>query len=107
MRLNRLTLLASLIFGCILVSGGCARNDSCCAGGCDKAQCKAVKPGVITTANKMCVVEVEDPVNPAVEPVIWRGQKYGLCCKGCIPKWNAMTDAQKDAGVAKALAASK
>ena len=73
----------------------------------DESQCKMVKPGEITTVNRMCVVVNDDPVNPTVEPAVWKGQKIGFCCYGCKPKWNAMSDAEKDAAVARAVAASK
>jgi hypothetical protein len=99
MRLNSSALLASLVFGMAVVAGGCSHNK--------EAACTDVKPGTVTTANKVCVMVNADPVNPSVTPVEWKGQKYGLCCNGCRPKWNALTDAQKDAAVAKALAASK
>lgn len=88
------------------LSVGC-KTDQCADDAAeDKAACQAPKPGVITTANTMCVIVNEDPVNPAVEPVEWKGQKIGFCCKGCKPKWAAMTDAEKDAAVAKAMKAS-
>ena len=72
----------------------------------DEAQCKMVKPGVVTTPNKMCVIMVEDPVNPATEPVVYKGVKYGLCCEGCRARWEKLSDSQKEANIAKAMAAS-
>lgn len=85
------------------IPGGCANNQKVE----DESQCKMVKPGTITSVNKMCVVVNDDPVNPAVETVAWKGQQVGFCCNGCKPKWNSWTDEQKDAAVAKAVAASK
>ncbi|MFN7021860.1 MAG: hypothetical protein ACK4WH_11105 [Phycisphaerales bacterium] len=70
----------------------------------DVAWCKSVKPGVVTTVNHYCVVQDGDPVDPAMEPIVWKGQKIGLCCEGCRPEWNAMSDTQKDAAVARAIA---
>jgi hypothetical protein len=102
MSTNRIALLASLALGCTLILGGCAGNKSHES----DAECKAAK-GTPTTPNKVCVMMNDDPVDPAVAPVEWRGQKYGLCCNGCRGKWNALTDAQKDAAVAKAVAMSK
>lgn len=78
--------------------GGCATGEK------DEAACRAVKPGVVTTANAFCVMVPEDPVDPSVAPVEWKGQKLGLCCEGCRGKWNKLTDAQKDSAVAKAIA---
>lgn len=99
------------VCGVALVGAGCA-SDSCGGGGAcgdeSKAACTAPKGGgPITSVNTMCVMENDDPVNPKVEPVVWNGQKVGFCCKGCLPKWNALTDAQKDAAVAKAVSLSK
>ncbi len=91
------------------IAGGCSQGK--CAGCGDgrecgnEAQCKSFK-GTPTTINKMCVIMVEDPVNPATEPVVYKGQKYGLCCEGCRPKWEKLTDAQKEANIARAMAAS-
>jgi hypothetical protein len=103
MRINRVSLLVSLVVGCALALGGCAGNNHRES----DAECKAVKPGTITTSNKVCVMVNDDPVNPSVEPVTWKGHKYGLCCNGCRGKWNALTDAQKDEAVARAVALSK
>ncbi len=85
---------------CTLV--GCANNQAAMAE--DESQCKVVKPGTITTVNKMCAVVNDDPVNPAIEPAMWKGQKVGFCCNGCKPRWANMNEAQKDAALARALA---
>ncbi len=100
---NTWTLAAIVIAGAALI-GGCNNNKQVAHE--DEAQCKMAKAGTITTANKVCVVMFDDPVNPATEPVSYKGKSYGLCCEGCRGKWNAMTDAQKEAHIAKAMAAS-
>lgn len=104
---NRRTLmsvtLASFALACA-VAGGCA-NSQCADETEDAAKCAAPKPGTITTANTMCAVNPNDPVDPSLTGVEWKGQKIGFCCKGCIPRWNKMTDAQKDAAVAKVVPA--
>ena len=100
----RIPLLAAV--ACTLLAlGGCANNKQVAAE--DEAQCKMVKPGTITTVNKMCAVENDDPVNPKITPVVWKGQKVGFCCDGCKPKWAKMTDAEKDAALAVAIEKSK
>ncbi len=71
-----------------------------------EAMCKEVKPGVVTSVNAYCAVVLDDPVNPEVF-TDYKGQRVGFCCKGCLPKWEAMTDAQKDAALAKAIAKGK
>lgn len=99
--LLRLSVLSTgLALGAL--AGGCKSSDSAMAD--DEATCKEPK-GEVTSVNKMCAVEHDDPVNPAVEAAAYKGQKVGFCCKGCVPKWNAMTDAQKDASLAAAMAA--
>lgn len=65
--------------------------------------CLKRKPGTIVTVNQYCAMVLEDPVDPSVV-IDWKGQKVGLCCKGCIPKWEKLTEAEKDAALAKAVA---
>lgn len=82
-----------------LLATGCKSSDSAATE--DAAKCTAVKEGTVTTANTMCAVNPNDPVDPAVASAEWKGKKIGFCCNGCVPKWNKMTPAQKDAAVAK------
>lgn len=104
---NRRTLLSATLASFALafaLTGGCANSHS--AGETeDAAKCAAPKAGTITTANTMCAVNPNDPVDPSVTAAEWKGQKIGFCCKGCIPQWNKMTAAQKDAAVAKVVPA--
>lgn len=95
-------LLAAGLVACTL--SACESNDR--DDDENEAACAEVKPGVITSVNSMCAVVVSDPVDPAITPVEWKGQKVGFCCKGCMPKWAKMTDAEKDASLAKAMANS-
>jgi hypothetical protein len=80
------------------MAGGCASTQ--CPDSDDKSKCTAPKEGTITSVNTMCAVNHNDPVDPAVATAEWKGQKIGFCCAGCVPKWNKMTPAQKDAAVA-------
>jgi hypothetical protein len=102
MRFSQLVPVAALVLAG-LVSLGCASSGHAES----EAECKDVKPGAVTSVNTVCVVVNEDPVNPAVEPVFWKDQKVGFCCKGCKPQWEEKTDAQKDALLAQAIAKSK
>ena len=72
----------------------------------DEAACLAPKPGTIVTVNQYCAVVGTDPVDPEVMTE-WKGQKVGFCCRGCVPKWEKMTAAEKDAALAKAVAKGK
>lgn len=98
---THLSTLAAILTATTLFAGGCSNK----APAEDESQCKAIKPGTVTSVNRMCVVMNEDPVDPAVANADWKGQKVGFCCKGCIPRWNKLTDAQKDEALAKAIAA--
>jgi hypothetical protein len=66
----------------------------------------AKKPDEIITVNDYCAVMNDDPVDPA-HVTVYKGQKVGFCCSQCLPKWQAMTDAQRDAALAAAVAKGK
>lgn len=83
----------------------CASNSQA-AKGEDESMCKQVKPGVVTSVNHYCAVVNDDPVNPAIVRE-YKGQKVGFCCAGCLPRWDAMTEAQKDAALKTAIAKGK
>ncbi|QDT66644.1 HMG-box domain-containing protein [Calycomorphotria hydatis] len=34
--------------------------------------------------------------------VEWKGKTVGFCCPGCIPKWNALSDEEKEKKLAEA-----
>jgi hypothetical protein len=85
----------------VLVAGGCATQRE------SESYCRSVKPGTVTSVNAYCAIMPEDPVDPATANVEWKGQQVGFCCAGCVPKWNKMTPEQKDAALAKAIAAGK
>jgi hypothetical protein len=95
--------IAILSAAMLVAIAGCNNQKTTTAESEDPAYCKAYK-GETDTVNKMCAVVTDDPVNPKVEPVIWKGQKVGFCCDGCKPTWAKMTEAEKDAAVAKAIA---
>ncbi|MBL8758483.1 MAG: hypothetical protein JNK35_08650 [Phycisphaerae bacterium] len=106
-RVNRLALglfPCALALAATALLGGCAAKSSEMAE--DESQCKAVKPGTVTTVNHYCVVMPEDPVDPALVAE-HKGQKVGFCCPGCTKKWAKMTDAEKDKAIAFAVAKGK
>ena len=92
--------VAALFLACAL-AGGCASTKN--TADHDEEKCGEVKPGIITSVNTMCAVVQNDPVNPAVQTVEWKGQKVGFCCNGCVPRWNKMSAEQKDASLAAAM----
>jgi hypothetical protein len=96
------------ILSCFIIaafSAGC-QSSGHAAGEESEAYCKSVKPGEVTTVNHYCAVMTNDPVDPSLVHE-WNGQKVGFCCKGCIPRWEKMTDEQKSANLAKAIASGK
>jgi hypothetical protein len=104
MRFNRclaVCMLAAMVAGCS------SNSKSASAGSVkeDEAYCKSVKPGTVTSVNAMCVIMPEDPVDPATASRDFNGQKIGFCCPGCIGKWDKMSDTQKSAALATAMAA--
>lgn len=99
----RNSILSILALVMVVSLGACASNQAAAA----RPGCKDPKGGTIITANEYCAVVNDDPVDPAVPFAEWKGQKIGFCCKGCLPKWNKMTDAEKDAGVSAAIAKGK
>jgi hypothetical protein len=76
---------------------------ACQATADDEPMCKKRKPGTIVSVNQYCAIVLDDPVDPAVV-VEWKGQKVGLCCKGCMPKWEKLSEAERDAALATAVA---
>jgi len=106
--MNRLAL--STLLCCSLFTSGCNSSSNAPAQQAvkagaeyDESKCGEVKPGVITSANKYCVVMLADPVDPNLS-VDYKGQKVGFCCPGCTKKWDKMNDTQKDAALAAAIA---
>lgn len=98
-----LCLSASVCIVSLAMSGCCCSGDSAD----HDAACNQPKAGTVTTVNTVCVVNNNDEVDPAMEPVVWNGQKVGFCCAGCVKKWDKMSPQQKDAAVAKAISLSK
>ena len=95
--------LAAGTLAAVLFAGGCA-STSTAETHEDPATCKAPKPGTITSVNAMCAVVINDPVDPALPTVEWKGQQVGFCCKGCVPRWEKKTPAEKDVALAAAMA---
>jgi len=77
--------------------------------GC-QSESKDKKAAADTAAPKqasMGVVNSKCPVMPAhaagtKTTADYNGKKVGFCCPGCVPKWDAMSDADKAAALAKA-----
>ncbi len=88
------TLLASLLFLAACQSSPTKESEP---------MCQKRKPGTIVSVNEYCAIVPVDPVDPSVV-VQWKTRAVGLCCKGCVPKWEKLTDAEKDTALAAAIA---
>ncbi len=53
------------------------------------------------TINTECPL-MDDSVDPD-HIVTYQGHRIGLCCEDCVPDWNKLTGAEKDAHLAKML----
>lgn len=42
--------------------------------------------------NKFCAVEQDNPIDPAVKTVEYKGKTIGFCCEMCIPKFETEPD---------------
>lgn len=77
--------------------------------GCSSHQKASSGPAAADApVNTICAVMYEDghPVSTdGVGTVMYKGQRVGFCCEDCLTAWNAMSEAEKDKGLAAALAA--
>lgn len=89
----------SALLAGLLVLGACQSSSTSQA----EPMCQKRKPGTIVSVNEYCAIVPADPVDPSVV-VQWKTQTVGLCCKGCVPKWEKLTDAQRDTALAAAIA---
>jgi len=66
--------------------------------------------GRVNVVNAFCAVMDEHPVGTDKAPYMalpenvrtYRGKKVGFCCDDCPAQWDAMTDADRDASLARA-----
>lgn len=83
-----------------LVLGACASEKSA------EAECKPAQDGAVhaVAVNGQCPVMPQDDASASTTLVDYKGQKVAFCCPGCVPKWNKMTEAQKDQALANVIA---
>lgn len=58
------------------------------------------------TVNSVCPISGEKfdmMKTPENQTRMYKGQKVGFCCPACPPKWDALTDKEKDAMLEKAM----
>ncbi len=110
--MNRnLALTAAGLFAFATFLGGCNANQkasgaACCSDGkeaknCDGTDCKPIAAGTkVDTVNTMCVLMPNEAISAGVTTE-YKGMKVGFCCPGCVNKFNAMSDSDKIAKLAK------
>ena len=84
------------------ICGAKLSRDKKMIAGINEAIGKHVKPEF---ANSLCPI-LRAPIEPdkVTEDLIreYKGQKVAFCCKGCLATWDKLSDAQRDAKLAKA-----
>jgi hypothetical protein len=97
--IGRLVMPAAFLLACVLVVGLTACKEEKNAGG------EAGK--TVACVNGACPI-TGNPIDPAKVPVSltrdFKGQKVGFCCGGCPGPWDKLTDEQKTAKLAAAMA---
>ncbi len=61
---------------------------------CNSSQKTQADTASMGAMNTKCPIMPDHKIDPAVT-TDYKGGKVAFCCKGCIPKWNAATDADK------------
>jgi hypothetical protein len=65
---------------------------------------------LVPTVNAKCPVMgglVNMKGHPENLTLMYKDQRIGFCCPMCLPKWDAMTDAEKDAALKKVMTPAK
>jgi hypothetical protein len=88
--------------GLMLLAGGCGRDRGTPPGAASTSQATQA----LVFVNDKCPIQGE-AIDPAkVTPDLvreYKGQKVAFCCGMCPPQWDKLTDAEKDAKLAKAM----
>jgi YHS domain-containing protein len=86
-------ILTALMLGALLVCTSCSGSSSSEGNPMDGAMAAGV-------LNLNCPIQGE-PVDEAGGTVSYKGNTIGFCCKKCVAKFDAMSDAEKVAALAK------
>lgn len=94
------TILKAVLCILGLAPGACATSAT------SEAKCAPAQQGAAhaVAVNANCPVMPEDDASASTTLVDYKGKKVALCCPGCVPTWNAMTEVQRDAALAKVVA---
>jgi len=77
-------LLAAMV--CIALAGGVsfAAEES---GGATKKKSSSAATQPATPVNKICPVDRNNPVDPNVTTIVYKGKVIGFCCEDCMAKF--------------------
>lgn len=95
--MKKIAPLALLALAGALFTGCAAHSEDTCKPGDLNA-----KP-VAGAVNAVCPIGGDDATGSTVT-TSYHGKTVALCCAGCKPKFDKMTDAEKDAALAKVAA---
>jgi len=95
------TVVWTLLAAAALVAAGCSCSDNA------DAECRPAAEGAThpVAVNSACPVMPEDDTTSSTTFVDHKGKKVAFCCSHCVPKWNAMTESEKDAALARVATA--
>lgn len=91
--------------GSVLLFAGCAKEKACC-GTCGTSE-KAAPTTSAQPINTMCPIggdAFDNKAHPASLTRTYNGQTIGFCCEGCVKKFDAKSDTEKDAVLTAAKA---
>ncbi|MFG0260429.1 MAG: hypothetical protein ACF8LK_08775 [Phycisphaerales bacterium JB041] len=78
-----------------------AGDGACCADGACDGACEGDAAATISqVSNETCPLS-GGPVKASAKTVSFQGQEVGFCCGGCATKFEAMSDSDKMATLAK------
>ena len=77
-------------------------NCGSCGGGA-VGEGQAEKTAIVNTHCPIMGTKL-DPANvPESLARVYKGQKVGFCCAGCLPAWDKLSDQEKDTKLAEAV----
>jgi hypothetical protein len=96
------TLLGAMIGGCAGKSGPAEAGGS--TGGPMGGSAGTASAGSVAAVNDRCPIMDEHPVSKRLDPDLsrrFKGELVGFCCDDCPAAWDALSDQEKAATLAK------
>lgn len=87
--------------GCQTTGSSKVAGDACCADAACDGSCEGEAAATLSqVSNDTCPLS-GGPVKASARTVSFQGQEVGFCCGGCADKFDAMSDSDKMATLAK------